>query len=129
MTDSYLHSMMMAIIVAAHETTALASANALRQLLTHRAQWQAICDNPALIPAARDLFDRTQALAVQVEQVASLRELDLHGTPGEEVDMSPKFFTVVGDSPGQRVTVRQPAVVRKRMDGSVGDVIVKGIVD
>lgn len=51
-TDSYLHSMMMAIIVAAHETTALASANALRQLLTHRAQWQAICDNPALIPAA-----------------------------------------------------------------------------
>ncbi|NHF72846.1 cytochrome P450/oxidoreductase [Paracoccus xiamenensis] len=51
-TDSYLHSMMMAIIVAAHETTALASANALRQLLTHRAQWQAICDDPALIPAA-----------------------------------------------------------------------------
>ncbi|MFD1795214.1 cytochrome P450 [Paracoccus aurantiacus] len=51
-TDNYLHSMMMAIIVAAHETTALASANALRQLLTHRHQWQAICDDPALIPAA-----------------------------------------------------------------------------
>lgn len=51
-TDNYLHSMMMAIIVAAHETTALASANALRQLLTHRSQWQAICDDPGLIPAA-----------------------------------------------------------------------------
>ncbi|MBA4491097.1 cytochrome P450/oxidoreductase [Paracoccus sp. S1E-3] len=51
-TDSYLHSMMMAIIVAAHETTALASANALRQLLSHPAQWQAICDDPGLIPAA-----------------------------------------------------------------------------
>lgn len=51
-TDNYLHSMMMAIIVAAHETTALASANALRELLTHRHQWQAICDDPGLIPAA-----------------------------------------------------------------------------
>lgn len=51
-TDNYLHSMMMAIIVAAHETTALASANALRQLLSHRHQWQAICDDPSLIPAA-----------------------------------------------------------------------------
>ncbi|WBU59959.1 cytochrome P450/oxidoreductase [Paracoccus albus] len=51
-TDNYLHSMMMAIIVAAHETTALASANAFRELLTHRHQWQAICDDPALIPAA-----------------------------------------------------------------------------
>ncbi|KAG1252602.1 hypothetical protein G6F65_017847 [Rhizopus arrhizus] len=34
-TDSYLHSMMMAGIVAAHETTANASANALKLLLQH----------------------------------------------------------------------------------------------
>ncbi|SDD49050.1 Cytochrome P450 [Paracoccus isoporae] len=51
-TDNYLQSMMMAIIVAAHETTALASANAFRELLTHRHQWDAICRDPALIPAA-----------------------------------------------------------------------------
>ncbi len=50
--DSYLHSMMMAIIVAAHETTAHAAANAFRQLLTQREAWEALCENPALIPNA-----------------------------------------------------------------------------
>ncbi len=51
-TDSYLHSMMMAGIVAAHETTANASANALKLLLSHRPVWQEICDDPSLIPNA-----------------------------------------------------------------------------
>ena len=51
-TDSYLHSMMMAIIVAAHETTAHASANAFKLLLTHRSAWQDICADPSLIPNA-----------------------------------------------------------------------------
>jgi ferredoxin-NADP reductase len=51
-TDSYLHSMMMAGIVAAHETTAHASANALRMLLEHRDVWDEICACPALIPNA-----------------------------------------------------------------------------
>lgn len=51
-TESYVHSMMMAIIVAAHETTSLASANMFRTLLTHRDAWEDICANPALIPNA-----------------------------------------------------------------------------
>jgi len=51
-TDSYLHSMMMAIIVAAHETTSLASANALKQLLSNRLVWDRICKDPGLIPNA-----------------------------------------------------------------------------
>ncbi|SMG50218.1 Cytochrome P450 [Rhodococcus rhodochrous J3] len=51
-TDSYLHSMMMAGIVAAHETTANASANALRLLLEHRDVWEEICADPSLIPNA-----------------------------------------------------------------------------
>ncbi|MBM9595403.1 cytochrome P450/oxidoreductase [Roseitranquillus sediminis] len=51
-TDSYLHSMMMAIIVAAHETTALASANAMKALLADRAAWDRLCADPALIPNA-----------------------------------------------------------------------------
>lgn len=51
-TDSYLHSMMMAGLVAAHETTANAAANALRLLLTHREAWDRICADPALIPNA-----------------------------------------------------------------------------
>ena len=51
-TNSYLHSMMMAGLVAAHETTAHASANALRLLLQNREVWDAICADPSLIPNA-----------------------------------------------------------------------------
>lgn len=51
-TESYLRSMMMAILAAAHETTAKATANAMLTLLQHRAAWQAVCANPALIPNA-----------------------------------------------------------------------------
>src|SRR5258708_33460272 len=51
-TDSYLHSMMMAGLVAAHETTAHAAANALRILLSNRDVWHEICADPALIPNA-----------------------------------------------------------------------------
>lgn len=51
-TDSYLHSMMMAGIVAAHETTANASANAIKLLLQHPEAWREICEEPSLIPNA-----------------------------------------------------------------------------
>lgn len=51
-TDSYLHSMMVAGIVAAHETTANASANAIRLLLENPRSWRDICDDQSLIPNA-----------------------------------------------------------------------------
>lgn len=51
-TDSYLHSMMQAIIVAAHETTVFATTNAVRSLLEHESVWREVCADPALIPAA-----------------------------------------------------------------------------
>lgn len=51
-TDSYLHSMMMAGIVAAHETTAHAIANALRVLLEKPDVWADVCEDPSLIPNA-----------------------------------------------------------------------------
>ena len=51
-TDSYLHSMMMAGIVAAHETTANATANAMKLLLQHPEAWRDICEDPSLIPNA-----------------------------------------------------------------------------
>ncbi|UQS24001.1 cytochrome P450/oxidoreductase [Amycolatopsis thermalba] len=51
-TDSYLHSMMMAGIVAAHETTANAAANAIKLLLENRVVWEEICADPGLIPGA-----------------------------------------------------------------------------
>ena len=84
---------------------------------------------PTLAVVTGELLDRVQVLAVQIEQAASLRGLDLYGTPGEDIEMAPKFFNVVGSSPRQRMTVRQPAVVRKRADGSVGDVVTKGLVE
>lgn len=51
-TDSYLHSMMMAGIVAAHETTANATANAMKLLLQHPDTWREICEDPGLISNA-----------------------------------------------------------------------------
>ncbi|MFX1761708.1 cytochrome P450/oxidoreductase [Paraburkholderia sp. A1RI-2L] len=51
-TDSYLHSMMMAGIVAAHETTANATANAMKLLLQHPRAWRELCEDPSLIPNA-----------------------------------------------------------------------------
>jgi cytochrome P450/ferredoxin-NADP reductase len=51
-TDSYLHSMMMAGIVAAHETTANAAANALKLLLQDRRAWDELVQEPSLIPNA-----------------------------------------------------------------------------
>jgi cytochrome P450/ferredoxin-NADP reductase len=51
-TDSYLHSMMMAGIVAAHETTAHAAANAFKLMLEDRDAWAEICADPSLIPNA-----------------------------------------------------------------------------
>ena len=53
-TDSYLHSMMMAGIVAAHETTANATANAMKLLLQHPRAWRQICEDPSLIANAVD---------------------------------------------------------------------------
>lgn len=51
-TDNYLHSMMMAILVAAHETTATATANAIKHLLSTPKLWQKLHHQPQLIPSA-----------------------------------------------------------------------------
>lgn len=51
-TDSYLHSMMMAGIVAAHETTAFSGANTMKLLLEDREIWELLCEKPELIPNA-----------------------------------------------------------------------------
>lgn len=53
-TDNYLHSMMMAILVAAHETTSTATANALKHLLSTPGLWKKLHDNPHMIPAAAE---------------------------------------------------------------------------
>lgn len=63
-TDSYLHSMMMAIIVAAHESTSFASANAIRLLLQHPDDWRDLCANPELIsPAVEECLRHSGSIA------------------------------------------------------------------
>src|SRR5690606_18863515 len=63
-TDSYLHSMMMAIIVAAHETTTFATANAAKFLLENRKAWDEICQNPELIsPAVEECLRHVGSIA------------------------------------------------------------------
>ena len=70
-TENYLHSMMMAIIVAAHETTALATANAFRQLLSRPATWAELCATPELIPAAAEECLRHSGSIVAWRRIAT----------------------------------------------------------
>lgn len=63
-TDSYLHSMMMAIIVAAHETTTFATANAAKLLLENRHVWEELCRDPNLIsPAMEECLRHSGSIA------------------------------------------------------------------
>jgi hypothetical protein len=84
---------------------------------------------PTMVPAVKGLLGCVQVLAVQVEQVASLRALDLYGHVGEQIEPSPKFFTVLGTASGRHMSVKQPAIVRRRADGGIGEVVTKGIVE
>ncbi|MEU6041788.1 cytochrome P450/oxidoreductase [Actinomadura sp. NPDC047616] len=79
-TDSYLHSMMMAGIVAAHETTALATTNALRLLLENRTQWEEICADPSLIPAAVEECLRFSGPIVAWRRIAT-SDTEIGGVP------------------------------------------------
>ncbi len=77
-TDNYLHSMMMAIIVAAHETTAMAGANMMRRLLEDRAAWEALCARPGLIPNAVEECLRHSGSVVAWRRVAT-RDVQVGG--------------------------------------------------
>ncbi len=77
-TDSYLHSMMMAGIVAAHETTANASGNALRLLLENRDLWQQLCADPSLIPNAVEECLRFSGSIVAWRRIA-LNDVEVGG--------------------------------------------------
>lgn len=84
---------------------------------------------PALLGITKESLDKVKALAIQVEQAASLRSIQLLGVPGEEVEASPKYFEVVSGEPRQRMVVRQPAVVKIRSDGQPGDAVLRGLVE
>ncbi|MBB5216631.1 cytochrome P450/oxidoreductase [Parapusillimonas granuli] len=69
--ESYLRSMMMAILAAAHETTSNATANAFLTLLRQREAWDAICENPALIPNAVEECLRVSGSIIAWRRVAT----------------------------------------------------------
>lgn len=76
--ESYLRSMMMAILVAAHETTAFATANAFRTLLSNRESWNDLCENPALIPSAVEECLRVAGSVVAWRRIAT-RDTEVGG--------------------------------------------------
>lgn len=69
--ESYLRSMMMAILAAAHETTSNASANAFMMLLRERSAWDTLCRNPALIPNAVEECLRVAGSAIAWRRVTT----------------------------------------------------------
>lgn len=93
-TDNYLHSMLMAIMVAAHETTALASVNALKLLLADRAIWKKICDHPKLIPGAVEECLRHSGSIVSWRRQVT-EDVVINGTPFKTGD---KLFVVMASA-------------------------------
>jgi cytochrome P450 len=64
-------NMVYGISLAAHETTTAGVLNGLQLLLADRAQWQAICDDPALIPGAVDELLRINSPLIAIRRTAS----------------------------------------------------------
>ncbi|MFD7136263.1 cytochrome P450/oxidoreductase [Streptomyces sp. NPDC059894] len=79
-TDSFLHSMMMAGIVAAHETTAIAATNAVKLLLENREVWEEICADPSLIPNAVEECLRVSGSVSAWRRIAT-RDATVGGVP------------------------------------------------
>ena len=77
-TESYLRSMMMAILAAAHETTSNATANAFWTLLNDRDAWDQLCENPKLIPSAVEECLRVAGSIIAWRRVAT-RETSVGG--------------------------------------------------
>ncbi|MBV6635461.1 MULTISPECIES: cytochrome P450/oxidoreductase [Mameliella] len=69
--ESYLRSMMMAILAAAHETTSNATANAFWTLLNNRESWEELCETPSLIPSAVEECLRVAGSIVAWRRIAT----------------------------------------------------------
>lgn len=93
-TDSYLHSMMMAIIVAAHESTSFASTNAIKLLLEHPDDWRDLCDNPELIsPAVEECLRHSGSIASWRRRAT--RDVEIEGV---QIPAGAKLLLVVNSA-------------------------------
>ena len=79
-TLSYLRSMMMAILAAAHETTSNATANAFMTLLSQREAWEDMCAHPALIPNAVEECLRVAGSIIAWRRMAT-QDTEVGGVP------------------------------------------------
>lgn len=77
--DNHLQNMLMSGLVAAHETTTNAAANAIRYLLEHREAWAELCADPALIPNAVEECLRFSS-SVQCWRRQALVDVEVGGT-------------------------------------------------
>ncbi|WP_426175986.1 cytochrome P450/oxidoreductase [Massilia sp. TWR1-2-2] len=113
-TDSYLHSMMMAGIVAAHETTANAAANALKILLQHPTAWREICEDPSLLPNAVEESLRHNG------SVAAWRRLVTKGVRigGIDIAAGSKLLIVMSSANHDERHFEDPDLVDIRRDNS-----------
>ncbi len=93
-TDNYLHSMMMAILVAAHETTSTATANAIIRLLSEPHLWKKLHDEPYLIPGAVEECLRHSGPIVSWRRQAT-RDTEISGVKIKEGD---KLFLVMASA-------------------------------
>ena len=114
-TDSYLHSMMMAGIVAAHETTANATANALRLLLEQRESWEEICADPALIPSAVEECLRMSGSIIAWRRLA-LRDTRLGGV---EIPGGAKLLIVMTSANHDERHFENPDLLDIHRDGAL----------
>lgn len=84
--------------------------------------------DPILSESTSEFIKTTRSLSIQIENIAKIRNLSLYGKVGDKIEMSPKYFTVVGGNPRKIMTIVEPAIVSLRKDGTIGEVISKGIV-
>ena len=118
-TDSYLHSMMMAGLVAAHETTANATANSMKLLLQHPHEWKQLCEDPSLIPGAveeclrhngsvaawrRLVTQDTQVAGVDFPAGAKLLIVTSSANHDERHFNDPDFFDIRRDNASEHLT-------------------------
>jgi len=85
--------------------------------------------DPSLVAVFRGIYLQAVAMLRSIEDLAKRRELDLFGSVGEEVDFAPKYFDTLGTLNGTRVVIRRPAVVKVAVNGTIGTVIKKGLVE
>ena len=114
-TDSYLHSMMMAIIVAAHESTSFASANAIKLLLEHPDDWRDLCANPQLISSAMEECLRHSGSIASWRRRAT-RDVEIEGV---QIPSGSRLLLVVNSANHDPSQFADPDLFDIRRDNSV----------